>query len=320
MLGQFGHIIDIAPTVYEVAGVTAPESHRGVPQMPLHGRSLAYTFDDPDAEPPSRSQYFEMFGNRGLWSDGWKVVTHHEPGSDYSEQEWELYHLDEDFSESRDLAATHPQKLRELTELWWMEAGRYDVLPLDDRSRELFGAPPPPGTPQTRAVFEYYPPVSHIEPSAAPPLGHADHRITARMSGDMRGVIVSLGNVQSGFVLWAGDGSLHYEYNAAGEVTSASLPVPEADEADEVTATFEMRLRPDRSARGRLSANDLCGDWFEIPRTLAFLALSGMDVGRNLLSPVSNSYEPPFPFAGNLHKVTVELDKPDIPLDLPLDD
>ena len=198
-----------------------------------------------------------------------------------------------------------------------MEAGRYDVLPLDDRSVELFSAPPPPGTPQTRAVFEYYPPVSHIEPSAAPPVGHSDHRITAEMSGEPNGVIVSFGNVQSGFVLWAGDGALHYEYNAAGDVTSASLPLPDAGE---ITATFEMRLNPDRSARARLGANGHHGDWFEIPRTLAFLALSGTDIGRNALSPVSASYDAPFPFTGNLHKVTIELDKPDIPLNLPLDD
>ena len=317
ILPQFGHIIDIAPTIYEVAGVVPPESYRGVPQMPIHGRSLAYTFEDPEAPPPSRTQYFEMFGNRGLWADGWKVVTHHDPGSDYSEREWELYHLDEDFSESHDLAAIRPEKLRELTELWWMEAGRYDVLPLDDRSRELFAAPPPPGAPQTRAVFEYYPPVSHIEPSAAPPVGHSDHRITAEMSGHKSGVIVSFGNVQSGFVLWAADGALHYEYNAAGDVTAASLPLPDSND---ITATFEMRINPDRSARARLSANGHHGDWFEIPRTLAFLALSGMDIGRNALSPVSTSYELPFPFAGNLNRVTIELDKPETPLNLPLDD
>ncbi|MYJ14298.1 MAG: hypothetical protein F4078_08375 [Acidimicrobiia bacterium] len=87
-----------------------------------------------------------------------------------------------------------------------------------------------------------------------------------------------------------------------------------------MTATFELRLRDDRSARARLGANGRCGDWFDIPRTLAFLALSGLDVGRNALSPVSQSYEAPFPFAGDLRKVTVELDKPEIPLNLPLDD
>ena len=137
------------------------------------------------------------------------------------------------------------------------------------------------------------------------------------MSGAPSGVIVSFGNVQSGFVLWAADGALHYEYNAAGDVTAASLPLPEVDE---VTATFEMQINPDRSARARLGANGHHGDWFVIPRTLAFLALSGMDVARNSLSPVSSRYEPPFPFAGNLHKVTIELDKPETPLNLPLDD
>ena len=317
VLEQFHHIIDIAPTVYEVTGIEPPEVYRGVSQMPVHGTSLAYTFDAPDAGGTRRTQYFEMFGNRGLWADGWKAVTHHEPGTEYGEAEWELYHLDADFSEAHDLAGSHPEKLRELTELWWMEAGRYDVLPLDDRSVELFRKPPPPGTPQTRARFDYYPPVSHIEPSAAPPLGHADHRITAEMSGENRGVIVCFGNVQSGFVLYADGEKLRYEYNAAGEVTSAELPLPDRDE---VTATFEMQLNRDRSARGRLSANSHVGDWFELPRTLAFLALSGMDVGRNSLSPVSTAYEPPFPFTGQLHRVTVEIDKPDTPLHIPLDD
>ena len=100
-----------------------PPQYRGVPQMSIHGESLAYTFDDPSANTVRRIQYFEMFGNRGLWADGWKAVTRHFAGTDYDDREWEIYHLDEDFSEARNLASTHPDKLRSLTDQWWQQAG-----------------------------------------------------------------------------------------------------------------------------------------------------------------------------------------------------
>jgi len=309
MLDSFHHIIDIAPTIYEVAGVEPPGELHGIEQMPIHGISLANTFSDADAVPRHRRQYFEMFGNRGIWADGWKAVTHHQKGDDYTNAEWELYNLDADFSEVHNLAESHPDKLRELEELWWVEAGQYDVLPLDDRSVELFRAPPVPGSPNLRERFDYYPPVSHIEPSVAPPFEHASwHRIEVEISGKKEGVIVGYGNAASGFVLYVDQGVLCYEYNAAGAVTVVELELP-SDDALNVTFEFQLNT-DDRTARGRLHANNRSSDWIRFPRVLSFLALSGMDIGRNHLSPISRRYERPFAFTGKIERVTVLVDSP----------
>lgn len=319
VLNQFHHIIDLAPTIYEVAGIEPPQELAGIPQMPIHGTSLAYTLADPGGSIRRGSQYFEMFGNRGIWVDGWKAVTHHAKGADYADVEWELYHLDADFSETHNLAASYPDKLRELIELWWVEAGRYDVLPLDDRSVELFRAPPVPGSPKLRARFAYYPPVSHIEPSVAPPFEHARwHRIEAELSGPKDGVIVGYGNAASGFVLYVQQGVLRYEYNAAGGVTTVELELPEDDA---VAVAFEFELDPEtRAGRGRLHAGGRSSDWVAFPRWLSFLALSGMDIGANPLSPISSRYAPPFPFTGHIERVVVHLDPPSPVPPRPLDD
>lgn len=309
ILDQFHHITDLAPTIYEAAGIEPPQEFHGVTQMPIHGTSLAYTFTDSSKATPKGSQYFEMFGNRGIWVNGWKAVTHHAKGTRYTDDEWELYNLDADFSEAHDLAASHPDKLQELIELWWVEAGRYDVLPLDDRSVELFRAPPVPGSPSLRSRFAYYPPVSHIEPSVAPPFEHARwHRIEAEISGRKEGVIVGYGNAASGFVLYVQDGVIHYQYNAAGDVTAVDLDLPE-DDAVAVVFEFEFDAA-ERTGRGRLHANDRTSDWITFPHWLSFLALSGMDIGGNPLSPISDRYEPPFAFAGHIERVTVHLDPP----------
>src|SRR5262249_27259440 len=132
---QYHHAIDVVPTILEELGIAAPDEYGGVAQLPIHGASLAYTFDDPDAPTGRETQYYEIHGNRGIWHPGWKAVT--TPGlgggTPFAADRWELYNLDEDFSEHDDLASAHPDKLTELVSLWWAEAGRYGVLPLEDR-------------------------------------------------------------------------------------------------------------------------------------------------------------------------------------------
>ena len=130
---QFCHAIDIAPTVLEAIGLAPPEKVAGVEQIPIHGVSLAPTFSDARAMIQRGAQYFEMLGHRGLWKDGWKAVTHHIAGAPFGEDEWELYHLDDDFSETRDLAAAEPERLKSLIDEWWVQAEANGVLPLDDR-------------------------------------------------------------------------------------------------------------------------------------------------------------------------------------------
>ncbi|MCP5035010.1 MAG: arylsulfatase, partial [Actinomycetia bacterium] len=122
---QFHHVVDLTPTILEAAGVDQPEVFRGRQQLPVAGTSMTYSFDSADAPSAKQAQYFEMFGHRGIWADGWKAVTWHRRGKPFDEDTWELYHLDDDFSECNNLAEGHPEKLAELIELWWSEAERH---------------------------------------------------------------------------------------------------------------------------------------------------------------------------------------------------
>lgn len=305
---QFHHVIDLTPTVLDVLGVPAPEQINGVPQMPIHGISLAYTFTDPDAPGRKQHQYFEMFGNRAIWADGWKAVTKHEPGTDYGLDRWELYHLDQDFSESRDLADAHPEKLKELIELWWLEAGRYDVLPLDDRSVELFRSPPKPGSVADRSVFTYYPQTSHVHPKAAPPTQDVSHTITAhvvRADESVDGVLVSYGNTGSGYVLFVKDNRLHYEYNYCGSryVLTSETELPVGSSA--LTMAFTRTGRFQGRAELLVDGTSVAEAFF--PKTLSFISLAGLDVGRDALSPVSDSYRGEFPFRGAIDRIVYTL-------------
>src|SRR5215472_6412566 len=137
---QFHHVNDIVPTIYDVLGVTPPSVYRGYEQMPITGTSFRYSFEDPEVPSRKPVQYFEMMGHRALYSSGWKAVTRHQPGVSFEDDDWELYHVAEDRSECRNLKSTMPDKLAALIDLWWREAEEHGVLPLDDRTIELFGA------------------------------------------------------------------------------------------------------------------------------------------------------------------------------------
>ena len=305
MLNQFHHMIDIAPTIYEVAGVDLPTEYLGRPQLPIHGKSLAYTFGDPTAPTRKGPQYFEMTGHRGIWADGWKAVTRHEPGVPYETGEWELYHLDADFSEARDLASSETEKLAELDRLFWREAEANDVLPLDDRYMELFWSySMDERSPLYRRRVDYYPPLSHIERSATPPIEYCSYTIEAVASGAMEGVVVAYGHPTSGFVLYMQDRRLHYEYNAAGPVMAHSIALPDRDP---LTVHFYFELLGVRAGRGRLRAGDNHGEWFDFERVLVWISLAGMDLGRDAYGPISTRYEAPFPFQGDLQRVTFHL-------------
>ena len=140
----------------EELGIDAPDEYRGVAQLPIHGTSLAYTFDNPAAPTTRESQYYEIHGNRGIWHRGWKAVTVHFLGSEFAADRWELYNLDEDFSEHDDLASAHPEKLTELVSLWWAEAGRYGVLPLEDRLIQIAKGDPA-RDPEWKDCFSFLP-------------------------------------------------------------------------------------------------------------------------------------------------------------------
>jgi arylsulfatase A-like enzyme len=307
---QFCHAIDIAPTILEVVGLTAPEKVAGVEQMPIHGASLAATFADPAAPIARSTQYFEMLGHRGLWKDGWKAVTHHTAGVAFDADDWELYHLDADFSETANLAAAEPERLTELVETWWREAEAHGVLPLDDRNGfELFRASRRPGMPTSRRRFLYRPPLSHIVSDACPPVARGwTMTVDFEHPPGAEGALVARGSANSGYVLYVQGGRLVFDYNAFHEhaVLSADRPL----EAGRHRAELAVERRPDGSGRMVLSLDGAPVGEGVIPRLLLIISSLGMDFGRSP-RPVSGAYQAPFAYPGVIH--TAEFEIPPLP-------
>jgi arylsulfatase len=306
---QFHHVIDIVPTVLEALGIEAPDVLKGVPQKPIEGTSLQYTFDPENAEGPSRKkvQYFEMTGNRGIYHEGWKAVAYHQPGTDFEEDEWELYNLEEDFSECHNLAESNPEKLKEMIERWWSEAGKYDVLPLDERTTALFTTARRRFTPTARRRYVYYPPVSHMTTETSAVIGNRSWNLTVdvdRPDAQAEGVLVSRGTNTSGLSLYIKDGRLVFDYNLFSThyraISETEVPVGKS--------TLGVRFeRIDQEGRATVLINDQdCGS-VEFPRVLRIISAAGMDIGRDALSPVTDDYEGEFPFTGKISKVVFDV-------------
>ena len=303
---QFCHAIDIAPTIMDVLGIAPPETVAGVPQMPIDGVSLAPTFAKPTFALARSPQYFEMLGHRGIWKDGWKAVTHHTSGVPFDEDRWELYHLAKDFSEYDDLAEKEPQKLKEMVDLWWSEADRNGVLPLDDRSAvSLFRASMRPGLPSSRHRFIYYPPVSHIVTDACP---SAARGWTTTIQLDhpeavADGALIARGSLNSGFVLFIKNGRLTFDYNEFHHHTRI------ASDAELPPGPHELELKVQRTADGggdiTLMADGKTVATGHIPKLLFMISSTGMDLGRSL-SPVTEDYVAPFAYPGRIAKIVFE--------------
>ena len=200
---QFHHVIDIAPTILEAAHIPQPTEVNGVQQKPIEGISMMYSFDDANTKEQRQTQYFEMFGNRALYRDGWIASVRHgrlpweSAGSyDFTKDRWELYKLNEDFSEANDLAAKNPEKLKELQDLFLVEARKYNVLPLDDRFIERGDPHLRPSLIEGRTKFTYLSGTAHVAESSAANTFNTSHTITAyvevpKTGGD--GVLVARG-------------------------------------------------------------------------------------------------------------------------------
>lgn len=305
---HYHHVTDILPTVLECVGIDAPEDFKGVPQLPVEGVSFAYTFASPDVENRRRVQYYEMLGHRAIWMDGWKAVTRHRLGQPFDEDQWALYHTDQDFSECHDLAADDPAKLRQLIERWWVEAGRYNVLPLDDRGIELF-VQRRPSVGGERRRCRFLPGTPHIDRFAVPDIRNRSHRILAsidRTSTQQQGVLIASGARTGGYVLYIHDNRLVYEYNYVGRstrlVSATELPAGACHLGMHFTKSGE------HVGTATLVVND--SEVGDIPVELLpwRQTMYGMDIGRDLGSTVSPAYTAPFRFDGRLLWVEFHLD------------
>ncbi len=301
---QFCHATDVIPTLLDVLGLEAPEEIGGVAQQPLDGASFRSTFADADAPPPKSTQYFEMFGHRGIWNEGWKAVAYHPPYTPFDDDVWELYHLDEDFSEVHDLASRDPAKLEELQALWWREAADNQVLPLDDRFAERF-AENADRHRGGRTHYEFWAGMGHVPTDAAPDLRSRSYTITAEVLESGDGVLVAHGDATSGYSLYVQDGHLVHDLSVGGnhQVVRSDRSIPTG------ASSLQFRMRRDgRRGRGTLVIDGAqCGS-FETDRIFVVtISWSGLDVGRDRVSPVSD-YDPPFAFTGRIRRVVVDLD------------
>jgi len=319
---QFHHAVDIMPTILEVAGIAVPTELGGHRQRPLDGLSLAYTFTSPGEPTRKHAQYFEMLGHRAIWAEGWKAVALHwsaqmpqfvpsqtEPlhDGDFDADRWELYHLDEDFSESRDLARDHPAKLSELVELWWAEASRGQVLPL---SEQLHREDRPEGIFESRAEYVYHGPIVLPE-AASPDLHDRSHAITAVLdvpADGAEGVVVSSGGPEGGYALVVTGGRVHYVANLLGRhigVTASEQVLP----SGLVTVTADVELRSPGHTVVTISVDGVR----DRPVALVGANPVSYDVrGRGLrvgsgLAGVWPSYAPPSQFRGRIVEVRITL-------------
>lgn len=317
---QFHHVIDVVPTILDLAGVQVPQVYNGVPQMPVHGVSMRYSFADATAPTQRHTQYFEMFTHRAIWHDGWKAVSFHQRGNTYNQDTWELYNLDEDFSECNDLAAQQPERLKDLIGRWWAEAGRFGVLPLDDRGfPERAVRYQSHRSPRLRTRLVLYPGMSRIPSGAAPLMINRSFRVIARLADvgqPPQGVVVSLGDLSGGFTMYVQAGRAVFEYNHEG------TPYRIASAADAVTngagtLEFAFERTADYAGIGRLLVDGRLVGEGVIPRSARwFISWSALDVGRDSLSRVSDAYADEFAFTpGALKRVEFELEPQQHPVD-----
>ncbi|MEM9464688.1 MAG: arylsulfatase [Actinomycetota bacterium] len=312
---QFVNVSDVAPTLYELLGVTAPEVYRGVPQLPVTGHSFRSLLDDPEAPATNTLQYFENTGSRALVArlDGawWKGVIKHEVGADFETEPWELYRIDQDPSELHDLAATEPEMVRTINDLWWQEAERHGVLPLDDRGLELFAphlSEHSPHRPDRRYV--YRPPMSPMPSQPSASLGGRSFDLTAQITteaGD-EGVLWAFGTENSGFSLFVQDGRLVADYNAFDDhtIVESSIEVPSGP------CTVNVHLERDSRSTGWMEVSidgETCGRE-AIPFYMRMMSSIGSSLGQDHGSAISERYEAPFAFTGTLHEVVIQLPPP----------
>lgn len=305
---QFHHVIDVAPTILEAAGLPQPLAVNGVQQRPIEGVSMLYSFNDAKAAERHETQYFEMFGNRGIYHKGWTAVTRHktpwllvgENVPPFDEDVWELYDTTKDWSQANDLAQQMPDKLSELQRLWLLEAARYNVLPLDDRGAERVNSDLAGRPLLIRGTSQVlFGKMGRLSENSVVNIKNKSHSVTAEITvpkGGGQGVIVAQGGNIGGWSLYMKDGKLKYCYNLFGlRYTYVESQTPIAEGDHQVRAEFEYQggglgkggtlslyIDGARAGEGEIDAT----------AAMVFSADDGCDVGRDTGSPVAQDYGP----------------------------
>jgi len=336
---QFAHVIDVVPTILEVSGVREPSVVDGIAQSPIEGISFAYTFDKANADEPShhRTQYFEMMGNYALYHEGWSLVDKVQRPSwvtmgpaiaDPAKPEWELYDLSKDWTQNTDLAAKMPDKVKELEAIWWKEAEKYQVLPLDASVATRLVAPRPSVT-AGRSEFDFPPAMTGISNGVAPSILNASYTFTAEVTvpeGGGEGVIITQGGRFGGYGFYLDKGKPTFDWNLVG-LKQLTWQAPEALPPGKHTIVFDFKY--DGLGIATLAFNNLSGigqpgtgtlsiDGKEvatqkmdhtIPLILAWD--ENMDIGSDTGTPVNDKvYQVPFAFTGTIDSLKLVIDRP----------
>jgi arylsulfatase len=301
----------------EAVGITVPETYHGVKQQHMDGTSILYTFNDAEAANRKERQYYEMFGNRAIWVDGWKAVTLHAKRMPwelnvtlpFDQDEWELYNVDEDFSESTNLATRYPERLEELKKIFDEEAWKYNVYPLYDdmikrlaaQQDRLFG---------DQKEFVYFAPGAvRIAEKSSAPVKNRSHTIVTKvdLKGEEEGVIVAVGGMTGGFSMFIKGGRLFYDYNYLDGVhyTLMSEALPEGP--TEMKVKF-IKTR-EFGGTGELYVNDKKVAAVDMPKMhiSTYSLAETFDVGKDTGTQVTKLYKGPFPFKGKLDRVVITL-------------
>jgi arylsulfatase A-like enzyme len=319
---QYHHAIDLVPTILDVAGVDPPEAIAGHVQSPFDGVSMRYSFDHATMPSARPTQFYSMLGSRGIWHDGWKAVTTHPTISgwgQFGKDTWELYHTDEDRSELHDLAAQEPERLQELINLWYAEAGANGAFPLDDRSAVEIITTPRPLLSPPRNRYVYYADVADVPESQAVNIRNRSYIIAALVDipqPGAKGVLFAHGSRFGGHALYVKDNRLHYVYNFVGSfeqkivatddvptgenlVLSANFDKDGEDPPGVSTGILSLYHGDVKVAEGRIKTQ---------PGKFA-IAGEGLCVGRDTGEPVTDDYPgtPPWPFTGTIRRVAVDV-------------
>jgi arylsulfatase len=313
---QFYHVIDVMPTLLKNLGIAMPAVIAGVSQQPVHGMDMSPSFTNDSPALRRQQQYFELLGDRAIWEDGWKAVCRHTKGVDPDSEAWELYHLDADFSETHDLAATQPERLARLQALWLEQAQAHQVLPLDDREWDRAADRI---RRNSRARHLFYPGMSRVDRLMGPDVTGRSFSIKAQIlkTDSLRGVMLAWGSRFGGLTLFVQDGEIVLQY-VFSQDASHTLRIPEALAPGPSMVIANFARNADQSVDVTLTGTGLPSATLRIDRTWPTHGMTaGLSCGADRGHPVTDAYERPHIFGGGiLQRVVVEVADQALPLDL----